>query len=456
MRQVVRKNGMLVIDDNGKIIEPIAYMTYANKQGDHKGFYKAGYELFSVNVFTGDYPTNEEKGLKCSFEDCVWVAEDKFDFSILDTNLKILEDACNGKNFKVLFRLNINMPRWWREKYSEEITLFDNGDILMQSVFSKQWRKDVKVLFEKLHEYIQNSEYKDCVIAWQIAAMHTEEWIAPWIDGICDDFSKPAITAFKEYCQNKYKTIEELNKSWEENLNSFDDVWIPSFKDRELRYDKTQKEGLRVRVRDYFHFFNNGYADAIIYFCKLVKEVTNNTYLVGAFYGYIAQLNCAQGHSAISKVIDCPYIDYFASPFVYDEARGPAIDWFYHTPMNSVDKAGKLWFLETDVRTNLTKALYNSIPWVFTETIDPYYDNHPVWFGPKTRRDTINNITRVFSKIFISRNAFWWFDMWGGWFKDQEYMDLLTKMRALYKKEAQNEIKSASEIAVVLDENSSY
>lgn len=46
--------------------------------------------------------------------------------------------------------------------------------------------------------------------------------------------------------------------------------------------------------------------------------------------------------------------------------------------------------------------------------------------------------------------------MWGGWYKDKDYMDLIAKTRAIYEKEQFSNIKSVSEIAVVLDENSSY
>ena len=43
----------------------------------------------------------------------------------------------------------------------------------------------------------------------------------------------------------------------------------------------------------------------------------------------------------------------------------------------------------------------------------------------------------------------WWFDMWGGWFKTEKYMDTIKKSMALYA--SQSNEKTVSEVAVVYD-----
>lgn len=447
---------MLVIDNNGEILEPIAYMTYLPQFGDYGKFYDAGYKIFSFSVFTGDCPTNEEAGMVRGFGQNVWVSENEFNFEVVEDTFKRIEKQCGTKDFQILFRFNLNMPRWWRKKYPEELTLFSDGKKLMQSVFSLQWRKDIKVYLEKFNEYIINSEYKDCVLGWQVAGMHTEEWMAPFFgNGSVNDYSIPALTAFRKYLKKKYKDIESLNCAWAKDFTSFEQVEIPSCEDRKEWFSDGKSDEFRTAIRDYMVFFNNGYADVIEYFCKTVKEITNNEVLVGAFYGYIGQLNCSFGHCAFNRVLNSKYVDFFASPFTYNDSRGKGVDWYYHSALASVDKQNKLWFIEADVRTNRAKALYNVVPEAFDGEKPVYYRN-PVWFGPKSKKDCVSNLTRIFAKMFISRIAFWWFDMWGGWYNDKKYLRLMKAMCELYKREVNTEIESAAEIALVLDENSSY
>ena len=52
-----------------------------------------------------------------------------------------------------------------------------------------------------------------------------------------------------------------------------------------LRSDKKEKD-----VLDYFDFHNEAVADAIIYFCREVKEYTDFEKVCGVFYGYVVSM----------------------------------------------------------------------------------------------------------------------------------------------------------------------
>ena len=451
MVTVERKNGALVINKDGKIIPPIAYMTYITERAKYQEFIKAGYKTFSICVYLGDNPVNELAGNIGAFDDFVWKAFDKFDFSSIDNNMQRLFDGEN-KDLYVILRVNLNMPNWWRKENLEELTTFENGKTLMQSIFSEKWKKDACYALAQIKNHIDQSWYRESVIGIQVAGMQTEEWLAP-----CGgDYSKSALKAFKRYCQDKYFSIKNLNRAWSCNYNSFDELTIPTSNEKSEKDCKNPNVGMIAKIEDYHRFFNKGYSDAIRFFCKYVRSIYQKQILVGCFYGYITHLNCNSGHSAFSDLINCDDIDFFASPFCYTGLRPMATDWAFHGAVGVAVSSGKLWFVEADVRTYKTECLYDCVPRIVTErTVKGYYYSD-VWKGPSDLENSMNNIIRSFSKIFISRNAFWWFDMWGGWYENDEMMDLMKKMHSLYFSELERDNGEVCEIAVILDQNTSY
>ncbi len=452
MKKVLLKNNNLILNVDGKDIAPIAYMSYLPFRADYATFRKIGYELFSVSICMGDKPINELSGIR-PFEKPIWKARKEFDFSVVDRVVgQVLGDELKGY---LLLRINVNMPSWWREENPDDLVRLSNGKVLMQSSFSEKWIADVKYFFAKLKTHIENTKYKDNIIAWQIAAMNTEEWIAPLdVDGE-PDFSVCAQKAFSRWCEEKYKNIYALNIAWGTELIDFSEIEIPSIKRRMERNETAMVDVARHRQTiDYYRCFNESYANALECLCKAVKQIYANDIFVGVFYGYIGQLGCYSGHCALSKILHSENIDFFASPFGYTELRQTARDWIYHSAMQSCTDAGKLWFLEADVRTFQTKSLYDSMPSAVDKNNERMYA--PIWFGPKTEEESIWNLVRSFGKVLTSGNAFWWFDMWGGWYNTPKMLEFMNEARRIYLSALKKPFKRATEVAVVLDEDASY
>lgn len=449
MKAIKIINGIPYFEVDGEIIPPTAYMTYLTHNAEYGAFYKAGFRLFCLCVQASSYPGNEKSGLSGGFTPETWKEENRFDFSALDGNVLQLLEQTGDKNVKIILRINLNMPRWWREKYPEELTLFENGAKSMQSIFSERWRGDACRFLDALKLHIEESGYRDNVIAWQPSAMHTEEWIAPSSEGAIGDTSAAAKKAFILFLQKKYVRTDALNKAWGCRYSAFNEIDVPTAEEfAEIDGQIGQK------ARDYFVCMNDAYAETADCFCSYIKRIFHGDIFAGCFSGYIAQLDRSKGHCSFSKLVNSKNVDFFASPFAYTGARANSVDWIYHAPMETAKKAGKLWFIEADVRTHNTQSLSKCAPQLFPHRI-AYYEDHPVWFGPD-KKNSYRNMLRSFAKVFISRNAFWWFDMWGGWYNDQEYMELIGKTRAIYEKELFEKIESVCEIAVALDERSSY
>ncbi len=451
MKKIVNKNGCLQFEVDGRTVLPAAYMSYSPAHADYDGFRRIGYRLFSYCVYAGDEPTNEENGFFRAWEPGCWRDEDTFDFSPLDAGMKRVlgDDPAVRQECYVILRINLNMPAWWRQKYPEELMHYAGGRRLMQSVASLRWRQDACVFLRKLKEHIDAAPYRENIIGWQAAAMQTEEWIHPSRYRFELEQETPCLVRFRAYCAEKYGDIAALNAAWGSAHPAFDAIPLPAA--AQLRAKSAGGVAAAPCVRDFYTCLNEAYGEAISFFAAAIKALYGGDIFCGAFTGYIGQLQDFQGHNTVSRLLADPNIDFFASPFAYVDQRGPGVDWIYHSPLQTVTNAGKLWFLESDVRTCLTRHLADTRPDVCDKNL-PYF-NQPVFFGPAEESQSAANIVRSFAKFFISGHAYWWFDMWGGWYRSDAFMALHQKLLALY---AAGPAQNNSQVAVVLDENASY
>lgn len=454
MKKIIRKNGNLILNVDGKEVYPAAYMSYCPKDADYEAFAKIGYRLFSYAIYASDAPTNEFSGLLKSWEKGCWIGENEYDFSALDNGMKLISKAEDKNDFYILLRINVNAPYWWREKYPEELITYKDGNKVMQSSASMQWRKDVCRFLDNLKIHIENSPYSKNIIAWQIAAMSTEEWIHPREQFYELKADIPWLNYHRKYCATKYKSIDDLNNVYKTEYKSFDELDLPTCEEMAEKRDFGKKAKSYIKVRDAYESLNDSYADTITFYSRYVKKIFNGDIFCGAFYGYVGEFYDTMAHCATDRLFNEESIDFFAAPFAYVDGRAMGVDWVYRCPVHTADRCGKLFFMEADVRTHLTKHLHDTRPDMLDRNL-PYF-NLPVFFGPKTEKQSMNNILRIFSKILISQHPFWWFDMWGGWYKSEAYMKLHTRLFEIYLEKIKKPVKNNTQIALILDENSAY
>lgn len=438
---IVKEGAGFTICVNGDRVVPAAYMTYLDENADYAGFKKAGYKLYCACVYMGDETINETHGLRCLGEH-VWKSREEYDFTPVYNSVKKI--VADGKEkVYVMLRVNLNAPKWWRAENPEELVVLSDGvkKPYMQSVFSKKWREDAKKFLTALCNYVQEFDFAENVIAIQVAGMQTEEWLALRLATGSFDYSIPAQNAYKEWLENKYKKQV--------------DAYIPPAE--ELQYarhgEKIIDREKYQNLIDYMRFFNEGFAVAIQDFCAHVKQITEGNLLVGVFYGYFGQLPCEYGHNGVFMLYDDKNIDFFASPFAYISRRQTAEDWIYHGAMDTCTRAEKLWFLEADIRTCYTKALYETNPELMEGSRTIKHFEAPTWFGPKTEEETIWVLLRSFAKVLCSGHAFWWFDMWGQWYNSPAIMVLMRRCLALYET---SRCGKHNELAVIMDTDASY
>ena len=440
--KIVKEQGNLMLDVNGERIVPAAYMSYLEDNADYAGFQKAGYELFCACVYMGDCPINEFSGIR-PFNDHIWKAREQYDFAPLYESVrKIVGDGT--RRTYIMLRVNLNAPQWWRKENPEELTENSDGGVYMQSIFSEKWKTDAKTFLTKLCQYVRSFEFAEHVIAIQPAAMQTEEWLAMCTGTGALDYSLPAKAAFGKWLEERYgKPFEQIPMPQRELGCAHDRA---PFADGE-------NGGY---FAEYMRFYNDGFARTIQEFAAFTKEACRGELLVGTFYGYVGQTPCDRGHHAVSLLLQDKNIDFFASPFAYADARQTAKDWYYHGPMESAAQAGKLWFLEADVRTCKTKYLADTNPELMSGERTVAYHRAPVFKGPDTEQESLWVMLRSFGKVLCSKNAFWWFDMWGGWYDSPAMMTLVKRALDTYRVAFNAKIDGVSRLAVVLNDRAYF
>ncbi|MBR3835660.1 MAG: hypothetical protein IKJ69_02580 [Clostridia bacterium] len=386
-------NGLPTLFADGKPVPEMAYITYIPENNRYADFASAGVRLYSVNLNFSEMPINEnapvlvfQKGI---FE------KDEPDFSIVHKNFDSILSAC--PDAYIFPRVNVNLSRAWEKSHPDELCENGVSGRCRASFASDLWAEEVKKCLVRLTEYIENSPYADRVIGYQLAGGNTDEWF-PFEN--CGFYGKRAKEKFIRYCEDN-------------------------------RADRNEE--------NYYKFASETVADRIIDFAQTVKNVTDGKKIVGAFYGYtIGCPNRKQCHLALGRLLESDAVDFLCSPLTYMHGRHAGLDTYPMLPVGSVRCRSKLYFSENDIRTHLSRPI----------SPHPNY-SVKIWTGPK-KSVSLEQIKINFCRALIYGNGMWWFDMWGGWYDDPDFMSLFKRMSEIC---ADGMDCPESEVAVFMDEN---
>ncbi len=411
---------------NGEPHAAVAYMTYLEKFNEYDDFVAAGYKFFSVPVLFSGRWISITDGLT-PFKKGIFDVKCEPDFSLFDEACEKILEAC--PDAYIIPRVNISMPEWWEEENPGELNMKD-GVACRESFYSKKWRDDATEFLRQFTQYTNSCQYAPHIVGYQIAGGNTEEWFHFDMNGGYGECAKESFREFLEeyYPEIEYKGLPDLSL-----LN----------KDRNYIKDEY--------LSRYIEFANFKIAEAISHFAQVVKEETGNNVVVGTFYGYTLEVsNSLQGNHALNYILKDKNIDFICSPNSYIGTRSPDMDWTEMYPADSVRLHGKMCFQECDIRTHLTQVLSEKDP-----STDPYgLLEAPVWHPRSSKTQAMNEIRKSFARQLIKGNALWWFDMWGGWYADEDIMNEMAIYKSIYEQSmADTNRASTAEVAVFVDES---
>ncbi|MBQ8320023.1 MAG: hypothetical protein IJX81_03995 [Clostridia bacterium] len=397
--QLQTVGGVPALVVNGEVIPQTAYMTYYTERGCYADFQKIGYNLFSVSLSFSSQTINEAtqsppfcKGIY----DGVYDGE-KPNYTSIDQALEKIVTAC--PNAYIFPRVNVSLPKRWEEENVDELCDFGYTEHRRACFSSEKWAEEVKRLLRDFIAYIESSTYKDHVIGYQLAGGNTEEWFSFDLKG---SIGKRSREGFERYCQENNIENSEAN---------------------------------------YYAYLSEVVAGRLCEFAGVVKECVQNRLVVGVFYGYTLECPSRTScHHALDKVLESENIDFICSPVSYANFRSTGMDHVNMLPLDSLKLHGKLYFAECDQRTHLTRPP-NALP--------AY--NTWIW-QPTEKESTLEILKLLFARALTHGHAMWWFDMWGGWYADAEYLSLMKRAREIAVEALPLCKKSSARVAVFIDE----
>ncbi len=407
-----------------------------------------------------------------------WVGIDEYDYSLTD---RVLDEVFrDSPDCYFIPRIKLNVPIDWCEKYPEEVFVYHGGPetadeiralvgtlkqdyigyeapngyymagdyvdtrpnvgglIARQSFSSKKWREDATVALEKLIERLEKSKYADRIIGYHVAYGVSGECIL-WgrASERYGDYGISHRKAFFDWGIKKYGSREKLADVWGQKEINRDNVKLPSPDERYAKNDTIEDffrgNDNQTIATDFDYFISEINADTIEHFAKVVKEKTEDK-LVGAFYGYFIHTDNPSyaGHLALDKLLNSPYIDFFAAPKSYyrNLAGDPG---GIMLPTQSVNRK-KLWLDELDNRTHLAHGVEEE-------------------WASKNLATTRTVFWREFAKNLADDSGFWWMDLGGGWFDDDDIMNEFSSLVRTNEVIRKKEHKSVGDILVLVDED---
>ena len=453
-------NGRPTIFINDKPESPIFYSpthAYGGRwsweevpQRNIKNFCEVGVKLFQLDLY---------------FEDIWYKGVDTLDIAKAQKQVRGALEVC--ENASVVIRVHTNAPFWWNEANKDECTEYADGPMqdrpygapfnnedgdpdrsLRASLASMKWRREAG---EKLIEFctkLSKTKEGGSVVGIHVCGGVYGEWHYWGFPSHSADVGKAMTTYFRDWLKRKYQTDKNLQTAWKTTKYTLQTATVPDTSERiNSKFGILRTPEQEQRTIDYFTAQQEVVAEDIEYFCKIVKDTWPRKVMVGVFYGYFFMTFSRQasgGHLLVERILNCPYIDYFAAPQSYwggsMNLGGPGHS---RGVIESATLRGKLWLDEVDNGHLQKQAEKDVVRQVYN--IDPEYI-------PVIRRSALNPLVRgggLWYYDFGLRKSF-------GWWDNPTYLKNIKQEVDFFKNRVNVPYKSEADVLVVWDQESFY
>ncbi|MBN2883061.1 MAG: hypothetical protein JXN10_06000, partial [Clostridia bacterium] len=282
--EVKMHNGRPEIFINGQVYSPVIYsltdcpggrLSFEEFPGHSiSRFVKMGFKLFQLDIWLDD----------------MWTEDGSFDISFAQKQIRGITDKC--PDAAVFFRFHTTPPKWWNKQNPDELVDYadtpavpeeETPEILRylindlkplhrHSFASAKWLKDsTDMIVRFMKEFSRTEEASSLVGIQPATGVYGEHHYWAFMDHEPD--TGPAMQkAFIKYLEDKYSTIDNLRKAWNNEAVSFTDSLVPGM-DKRLNnslgfFRNPETEQCMV---DYYDCQHNLVADSVVHFCKVIK-----------------------------------------------------------------------------------------------------------------------------------------------------------------------------------------
>lgn len=424
--KVIRKNGALALEINGKEYSFAATRSFRPESRILKQFSDHGLKFF--NIFpSGIMTALEKRTVPYSVFGPVWVGEGEYNWENLRAQCEEIFGSVGEDTF-VSVNVHLDPPQWFVDSHAH---FADHWEQMIQNLGSEEWRRAAAhymcALIDKLDEW-----YPERVYAIFLMCGGTTEWYSYHVNTVIESPSEIQKSAFKKYCDD-------------ENAEIPTPFVLHSATDGVIRSRKNQSDAMR-----YWRFTNDIVAETILYFAKIAKEHTHRSRIVGLFSGHIYGQNLdfavQTSYNALDRLLKSEDIDMLFCPASYlfrklDSTSGIRV------PVDSIRLHGKLFSHEIDSSTHLLKNSKEAAALSHAVGRDEVF---------ACSFDTISYIKREVGMALAKGQGYWWFDMFSGYYDDPELLNEIAKLHEVQDRLLKADNRSISEVCEMLDQESNY
>ncbi len=396
-----RENGVLKVDIDGKLYEPLSFKSFRPTERNISEFAEAGVKLFTLLV----------SGLKCHYEvpysiyGETWFGKGKYDFTPIDEQIELFMKSAPGCYYAVMIHLDTR--DWWHETHENFPRSFTH---LSQAIADPEWRAATIDYLKAVVRHIEE-QYGECIYGYFMLCGKGTEW----------------------FCYQDFQASHPIKEKYFKEYTGNPDAQIPSKERLNLPADVSFYDDDEVVLYQRAHA--ELIADTILLFAKEVQTIINHKKLLGLYFGYLFEfqnfVNDA-GHLAYEKIFHSKDINMISSPASYGFREPDSTSAFMLT-FKSLDANDKLYFYEYDQRTYLSQD--------FALEGAGYYC--------KTDREAVDLMRRDFMLCTSNNSALWWFDMFEGWYRSDAMMGAISDMIKITDRISAFPRKSCAEVAVI-------
>jgi len=409
--KIVEKNGMNVVEINGKTFEFTAYRSWRPQEKYLKAFNDREFPFMTL------LPSGIKNSLGTPYSEFgeYWKGDGIYDWDILRAQMD--QFVKNAPDTYLAINLMLDTRDWFLREHPECLNSF----IYFSAVCTyKVWRECAARMLKDTIDFLER-EYPEKVFAIFLSAGGTCEWHNKALDLPKNPLHE---ALYREWTGNPEATIptEEEIQACENGI---------------FRNPKTQKN-----VIEFLQFTNDAINDTLTYFAKLVKEHTGGRLLVGAPAGYVLVGEYPlSGHSEAGEVMKNPYLDIIVCPASYYHRQLDGVSGS-QAAMDSIRINHKLMVHSID---NTTYAA-NGHP--CAQIMQYSHCRH------ESMAQSIHYIRRECALAMSKGAGFWFFDMYGCWYPDASWQDELARIKAVYHDVVEKGVEFNAEIAVLADSRS--
>ncbi|HOM83626.1 MAG TPA: carbohydrate binding domain-containing protein [Armatimonadota bacterium] len=389
-----------------------------------------------------------------------WIGAGKMDFSEVDELLwRILRVDPDGY---ILFYLATDPYREWGEEHPTEVCTDQDGRKAVVQMHPKDWgrepdpkareryapslvssvlRRDTIEAIRGLIRHVNASLPGKAVAGYHIAGLNDGQFFQ-WArhnpkDLHLADYSEASRKAFRDWLRRFYgNDLAAFRRAWDRQDLTFETAEIPSG-ERRLAPGFFLTLPRDQDIADYNRFYSEGTVETIHAYARVVKEETRGQALVSTYW----EDACANvdSHLATGRMLQSPDIDFLAGPAAYGVRMAGEVGQC-HSTWGSVGLHGRIKLTEQDWRSWLS------------EWRDPYYD-YSVGRA-ENAADHNAMVRRECGMMLAYGHGTWWYDMSGGWFRDDQIMRGIAEARAAFSRDLKLSGRPRADVAVFVDERS--